>query len=141
MELLGTEKNHATSRVKKKSLNLLGPTKSRNLLGQKKLRNLLVQKKITQTSWDKNGPKNSNLSHNQNPGDRHRSPWSCLSDKLSKLVFILFQIYSILEMKAIVCHEYCGHVSEGPFWTHMFSDILYSHKLLRPHGDFPHVVP
>ena len=24
-------------------------------------------------------PKNPNLSHNKNPGDRHRSPWSCFT--------------------------------------------------------------
>ena len=55
-------------------------------LGTKKVTRPLSTKKITQpigktknqtTSWGGKGPKNSNLSHNQTSGDRHRSPWSC----------------------------------------------------------------
>ena len=67
MEPLGT----------KKSLNLLVQTKSRNLSGQKIMQPLGTTKNHA-TSWGKKCPENSNLSHNQNPGDQHRSPWSYL---------------------------------------------------------------
>ena len=51
---------------------------SRNLSGQKKItQSLGTEQKITQPLETQKYPKNPNLSHNQNPGDRHRSPWSC----------------------------------------------------------------
>ena len=39
----------------------------------------ITKKNATRTKMSQNikMPKNPNLSHNQNPGDRHRSPWSC----------------------------------------------------------------
>ena len=55
----------------------LGTKKSRNLSGQTKSRNLLVRQKITQPLGGKFFSQNSNLSHNQNPGYWHGSPWSC----------------------------------------------------------------
>ena len=45
-------------------------------------------KKNHTTSWDKKCTKNSNLSHKQNSGDRHRSPWSCLFLDQSNKLFI-----------------------------------------------------
>ena len=77
-QLLGTEKNKSCNLSgQKKSLNLSVPKKSRNLSGQKKNTQPIGTTKNQATSWGKKCPKNSNLSHNQTSGDRHRSPWSC----------------------------------------------------------------
>ena len=42
----------------------------------------ITKKNATKTEMSQNlkCPKNPNLSHNQNPGDRHRSPWSCFNE-------------------------------------------------------------
>ena len=44
-------------------------------------------------------PKNPNLSHNKNPGDRHRSPWSC--------VFLVYMFIS-LHLKMLSGLLYAG---------------------------------
>ena len=105
----GMAKKNATSqdRKKNKSCNLLGQKshstsqyqkESRNLSGQKKSRNLLVHQQNHATSWGKKCPKNSNLSHNQTSGDRHRSPWSCSVLELQFLVLVSFSCFLISVM-------------------------------------------
>ena len=77
--ILGTEENKSCNLSgQKKSLNISVPKKSRNLSGQKKITQPIGTTKNHATSWGKKCPKNSNLSHNQTSGDRHRSPWSYL---------------------------------------------------------------
>ena len=67
MQPLGT-KNHSTSRNQKN--HATSQDKKNHATSWNK-------QKITQPFGTQKCPKNPNLSHNQNPGDRHRSPWSC----------------------------------------------------------------
>ena len=55
-------------------------------------------------------PKNPNLSHNQNPGDRHRSLWSCLRECSPP---------SMCHMSYVTCHmsHFMCHMSH--FTCHM----------------------
>ena len=119
------QKNHATSKHKKIAQTLrakkitqpLGTKKIMQPLGTKKSCNLLVQKNHT-TSWDQKGPKNSNLSHNQNQGDRHGSPWSCCSKMFcltvkhfntgnTGLIIKLLVLFVIKKMLWIISANWC----------------------------------
>ena len=73
-------------------------------LGTKNITQPIETKKITQPLTTKNTqtlgtkkcPTNSNLSHKQTPGDRHRSPWSCLLYKLQRLYICLLSVPSVV---------------------------------------------
>ena len=109
--------NHETSRDKKKSVNLLVPKKSRNLSGQKKITQPLGTTKNHSTSWAKKCPKNSNLSHNQNSGNRHRSPWSCFGFlaalSSSRRVNVRPSVGPSVGPSADVCEKVTFRVSKG----------------------------
>ena len=96
MQFFGTEKKSCNLSGQKKITQPLrtkkitqpiGTKKSSHLSGQKNHATSWYKKKITQPLGTKKYPKNSNLSHKHNPGDRHRSPWSCIFVMLIEVNF------------------------------------------------------
>ena len=97
MQRLGTERKKSYNLSGQKSHSTSRDKKNHATSWDKKSHNLLILKKNHTTSWDKKCPKSSNLSHKQNPGDRHRSPWSCYFHTLGTMGTIkLDEIYLIL---------------------------------------------